>query len=302
MKRTRADFVFDTVNITVICLVLLVIAYPLYFTVIASVSEPRNVAMGNIRFLPMGFTSDAYANVFNNNSIWKGYLNTLIYTVGGTVLSLILTIPTAFALSRKSLHGRVLISWYFLFTMFFGGGLIPTYLVVKDIGLLNKPYSLIVLGCLNIMNIVVTRVFYQSTIPEELYEAAKVEGCSDYGMFYLIALPLSGAIIAVIALFYAVARWNDFWHALIFISKSDYFPLQLILRNILIQGQVALAAIQASNREMKADELLAITRNAYIAEAMKYSLIFIASLPLLVAYPFVQKFFVKGVMIGSLKG
>ena len=302
MRRSRVDKVFDTCNIAFMVLILIIMVYPLYFTIIASISEPKHVAMGELTFYPRGFTWDAYMNVFRNSKIWRGYANSLYYTAVGTFISLVLTLPTAYVLSKKKLHGRTGISWYFLFTMFFSGGLIPTYLVVRDVGLLNRSYSMAVLGCLSVMNIVVTRVFYQSSIPDELYEAAKIDGCSDFGMFFRIALPLSGAIIAVMALFYAVGRWNDFFSALIFLSNSDYFPLQLVLRNILIEGQQALASIQVTNREVKAEEMLALTRNAYIAEAMKYSLIFIASAPLLVAYPFVQKYFVKGVMIGSLKG
>jgi len=260
------------------------------------------VALGELTFLPRGFTWDAYANVFRDNRIWRGYINSIYYTVAGTLISLALTLPAAYALSKKKMRGRTVISWYFLFTMFFSGGLIPTYLIVRDVGLLNKSYSLAVLGCLSVWNVVVTRVFYQSSIPDELYEAAKIDGCTEFGMFFKIAMPLSGAIIAVMSLFYAVGRWNDFFTGLIFLSNSDYFPLQLVLRNILMAGQIALASIQASGRNLSAEQMLVLTRNMYLAEAMKYSLIFIASAPLLLAYPFVQKYFVKGVMIGSLKG
>jgi len=283
-------------------IILIIMVYPLYFTIIASISEPRFVALGELTFFPRGFTMDAYTNVFKDDRIWRGYANSIYYTAAGTVISLALTLPAAYALSKKHMKGRAFISWYFLFTMFFSGGLIPTYLIVRDVGLLNKPYTLAVLGCLSIWNVVVTRVFYQSSIPDELYDAAKIDGCTDFGMFFKIALPLSGAIVAVMALFYAVGRWNDFFSGLIYISNKDYFPLQLILRNILIAGQLALAGIQATGRDVSAEEMLLVTRQLQLAETMKYGLIFIASAPLLIAYPFVQKYFVKGVMIGSLKG
>lgn len=299
MRRTRADKIFDRCNVVFMIIIIIIMLYPLYFTIIASISEPRSVAGGEVTFLPKGFTLDAYANVFKNASIWRGYVNSIYYTVLGTAISLILTLPAAYVLSKKNLRGRTVISWYFLFTMFFSGGLIPTYMVMNNLNLLNKPYTLAVIGCLSVYNLVVARVYYQSTIPNEMYEAAKVDGCSEFGQFFRIALPLSAPIIAVMSLFYAVWRWNDYFSALIYVSKSDFFPLQLVLRNILIQGQMAIASIALSGI---ADGLSTLTRQAYMAEAMKYSLIFISSAPLLIAYPFVQKFFVKGVMIGSLKG
>lgn len=302
MGKLRFNKVFDFVNIMIMVIILVIMVYPLYFTIIASISEPRYVALGYLTFLPRGFTLEAYQNVFRNSDIWLGYLNSIYYTIGATLIGLALTIPAAYTLSKKNLPGRTFFSWYFLFTMFFSGGLIPLFLTVRNLGLLNQPYTLVVLGCFSVMNLIVSRIYYQSSIPEELYEAARVDGCSEFGQFFKIALPLSTPIIAVMALFYAVARWNDFFHALIFVSNRDFFPLQLILRNILIAGQMALQAITMGGRQVEAEEVLAITRLAYMAEAMKYALIFIASAPLLIAYPFVQKYFVKGVMIGSLKG
>ena len=302
MGKTRFDKIFDFVNIIIMVIVIVIMIYPMYFTIIASISEPRYVALGYLTFFPKGFTLEAYENVFRNSEIWLGYRNSIFYTVGATLIGLFLTIPAAYTLSKKNLPGRTFLSWYFLFTMFFSGGLVPLFLTVRNLGLLNRPHTLVVLGCFSVMNLIVSRIYYQSSIPEELYEAARVDGCSDFGQFFKIALPLSTPIIAVMALFYAVARWNDFFHALIFVSNRDLFPLQLVLRNILIAGQMALQSITMGGRQVEAEEVLAITRLAYMAEAMKYALIFIASAPLLAAYPFVQKYFVKGVMIGSLKG
>jgi len=302
MKRTHTDLLFDIFNHMLMVIILFIMLYPLYFTVIASFSEPVHVALGRVTLLPRGFTLDAYRNVFKNDQVWTGYLNSLIYVSVGTLFNLTLTLPAAYVLSKKKLHGRLFFSWYFLFTMFFGGGLIPFYLLVRDLDLLNKPYTLIVLGGFSVYNMIVTRIYYQTTIPEELFESARMDGCSDFGQFTRIALPLSTPIIAVMALFFGVGRWNDFFSALIFISNSKLYPLQMVLRNILIQGRTALASLDMSPGSVSDEELLYITRKAYLAEAMKYALIFIASAPLLAAYPFVQKHFVRGVMIGSLKG
>jgi putative aldouronate transport system permease protein len=300
MFNSWNDKVFDTINIILLSLLLLIIIYPLYFTLIASISEPVDVATGKVILLPKGFTMEAYNGVFKDDRVWLGYKNSIIYTVLGTLVSLMLTIPAAYVLSKKQLIGRGIIATYFIFTMFFSGGLIPTYMVVRDVNLLNKPYSMIVLGCLSVYNMIVARVYYDTSIPSSLYEAAKIDGCSQFGMFFRIAIPLSKPIIAVIALYYAVGKWNDFFSALVFVSNESYFPLQLVLRNILLENQVRMALMDVST--LKGDELLYLTRQAYMAEAMKYALIFISSLPMLIAYPFVQKHFVKGVMIGSIKG
>lgn len=285
-------------------LIIVIMLYPIYFTIIASLSDPYAVANGQVTFWIKDFSLDAYKNVLANNSIWKGYRNTIFYTIFGTAFNLLLTIPTAYVLSKKSLPGRSAISWYFLFTMYFGGGLIPSYLLVRNLGLLNKPYTIPILGGISIYNMIVTRIFYQSTIPDELYQAARIDGASEFCQFFKIALPLSTPIIAVMTLYYGVGRWNDYYTALIYISKSDYFPLQMVLRSILIQNQNALNTLldNASSKTIDEEYVALLTRQAHMAEAMKYSLIFIASAPMLIAYPFVQKYFVKGVMIGSLKG
>lgn len=301
MKKNRIEL-FDVFNTIIMILILITILYPLYFTVIASISEPRDVSLGKVILIPKGINLEAYRNVFKNDEVWTGYRNAIVNTALGTVLNLILTLPCAFALSKKKLHFRNFITWYFLITMFFGGGLIPLYLVVKGLNLINKPYTLIVLSGFAVFYMVVARIFFETSIPEELYESARMDGYSDFGQFFKITLPLSHAIIAVMMLFYAVGRWNDFFAALVFVSDSDLYPLQLVLRNILIEGRMALASIMFSEREVSAAEILAATKRAYLAEAMKYSLIFIAAAPMLMIYPFVQKHFVKGVMIGSLKG
>ena len=300
MKKLSFDKIFNLLNYIFMIFIILIMVYPMYFTIIASISEPVDVATGKVVLLPSGITWDAYKNVFQNKEVWRGYKNTVFYTLAGTGFSLFLTIPAAYALSKKKLHGRKFLMWYFIIVMFFTGGLIPTYITLRNLDLLNKFYTLVAIFAFSEFYLIITRIFYQTTIPDEIYEAAHIDGCNDFGQFFRIALPLSPAIIAVMALFYGVAKWNDYMTALFFVSNSKYYPLQLILRTILIENQSALAGV--SVRSMKGEELLNITRRAYMAEAMKYALIFIASAPLLIAYPFVQKHFVKGMLIGSLKG
>lgn len=300
MGKLNRDKVFGIVNTLLLLVITFLILYPLYFTIIASVSEPSEVVGGKVVFWPKGFSLDSYKAVFKEKSIWSGYRNSILYTLLGTLLNLILTIPAAYALSKKNMRFRRVINTYFVFTMFFSGGMLPGYLLVKDLGLINKPYTLIVLGGLSVYNVIVARTYFMSSIPESIYEAAEIDGCSEFGKFFKIAIPLAKPIIAVITLYYAVGRWNDYFTSLIFISDSDYFPLQLVLRNILQGSQVKLSAMDTSS--MASEELLYLIKQANLAEAMKYAVIFIASLPMLIIYPFIQKYFVKGVMVGSVKG
>ena len=300
MKGIHSDKAFTVINYTLLVIITLIILYPLYFTVIASISEPYDVVSGNVVLWPKGFTLDSYRQIFQNEEIWVGFRNSVAYTVFGTLMSLVLTIPAAYALSKKNLWGRGLITTYFVIIMYFSGGLLPTYLVVRDLRLLNQPYTLIIIGSFSVYNMVVARTYYQSSIPESLYEAAEIDGCSGFGQFFRIAVPLSKPIIAVIALYYAVGRWNDFYNSLVYITNSDYYSLQQVLRNILLESQNALAAIDGNT--MSSEEMVYFMRRAYMAEAMKYAIIFVSSLPMLLIYPLVQKHFVKGVMIGSVKG
>lgn len=299
IRKSNSDRVFDWINISFMLVFALITIYPLYFTVIASISEPYEVINGNVYLWPQKFTLESYQNVFKENRIWSGYSNTLRYTVLGTLFNLFLTIPAAYALSKKKVIGNRILRIYFLIPMYFSGGLVPTFLQVKSLGLMNSPLTLILLGGISLYNLIVTRVFFESSIPESLYESAYVDGANELRTFFSIALPLSGSIIAVMTLYYAVAHWNSYFNALIYISKEKYQPLQIVLRNILLNNQMSLAAI---GDDMDADAVQAAARRQYIAQGMKYALIFISSAPLLVAYPFVQKHFVKGVMIGAIKG
>lgn len=306
IRETRTDRIFNGVNLLLMAIVLLIFLFPLYFVIIASFSEPYAVANGKVFLWPVGFSLDAYKYVFQESRVWIGYRNSLYYTSFGTLLNLLLTIPTGYVLSKRNLIGRNFVSTYYIIPMYISGGLIPTYLQIKNMGLLNQPYTLIVIGGMSIYNMIVTRVFFQTTIPEELYESARMEGASELRIFAQIAVPLAKAIIAVMALFYAVGRWNSYFDALIYITKTEYMPLQIVLRSILLLNQNAMSALTDSQKAgmtiADAETMAEMARRAYIAEAMKYSLIIVAALPMLIAYPFVQKFFVQGVMIGSLKG
>lgn len=291
---------FDLFIYLALTILTLILAYPLYFVVIASFSEPYEVVKGNVFFWLRGFSLESYKNIFENSKIWVGYANTIKYTFFGTCLNLLLTIPTAYALSKPWLWKRGLLTTFFIIPMYFSGGLLPTYLQVRDMGLLNKSYTLIFLSGLSIYNMVVARTYFQTSIPDSLYEAAEIDGCSQFGQFFRIALPLSKPIVAVITLYYAVARWNDYYNSLVYVSSSKYHSLQMVLRNILLESQNAINNLDMS--ALTTEQMISAAQKTYLAESMKYAVIFVASLPMLILYPFIQKYFVKGVMIGAVKG
>ena len=299
--RTRGEKAFAVFNYIFMTLLCIICVYPLWYVLVSSVSDPVQLYMQRgIMIWPLGeWSMRGYQLVMENPNIPVGFGNTLIYLGVGTFLNMFITIMAAYGLSRKGCYWNGKIMKLIAFTMYFGGGLIPTYLIVKKVGLLNRAYTLIVLGSVSVYNIIVTRSFFQSTLPDSLFESARIDGASELRMFFSIALPLSGSIIAVMALYYGVGRWNEFFNALIYVSNVDYQPLQLVLRSLLLQSQQAVMdAALTDDPEMLADA----ARLAYMAEAMKYAIIFIAAAPLLIAYPFVQKHFVRGVMIGALKG
>ncbi len=293
LSRTKSDIVFDWVNNIILTIILLLVLYPLYFVAIASISDPVLVSGGEVWFVPRKVTFEGYGRVFNDPNIISGYKNSLVYAISGTSINLAMTLTAAYALSRKNLIGRNVISFFLAFTMFFSGGMIPTFLIVNNLGMVNKIWAMIIPNAVGVWNIIIARTFLQTSIPRELYESATIDGCSHTKFFTSIVLPLSKALIAILILFYGVGHWNSFFNALIYLRDTKLFPLQLVLRGILIQNQMELSMV-------KDQDLLAERQN--IAEIIKYSLIIIASLPLLVLYPFLQKYFVKGVMIGSLKG
>lgn len=292
--------IFDFFVIAVLVLLTFAIAYPIYYTIIASFSDHQAVATGQVNLVPVGFQLTAYQAVFENDQIWQGYLNTIIYTVGGTAFNLFLTIPAAYAMSKKQMLGHGALTWYFLITMYFSGGMIPTYLLYKDLNLINNPLIMIISGGLSIYNMIVTRTYYQNSIPDSLYEAGRIDGSSEIGIFFKIALPLSMPIIAVMCLYYAVAHWNGYFTALMYLTKTKYQPLALVLRRILIMNETALD--EAVGAALDPNLIANAAARANLVVTMKYALVIIASLPMLILYPFIQKYFVKGVMIGSVKG
>ena len=298
-RYSLSDKIFLIITYGILLLIAFVCLYPMYFTVIASFSDAYDVYMGRVNWLPSQFTTEAYKLVFQNRMIWRGYANSIFYTVVGTLFNLALTIPTAYALSKKRMYGRTFFMTLFIITMYFGGGMIPTYILFKNLNLINTRWILIVNGGLSVYNVVVTRTYFQNNIPESLYEAARIDGSSEIGIFAKLVIPLSAPIIAVIALYYAVGHWSSYFSAMIYITDIDLQPLQVILRKILILNETAYEdALNSGDIEL----INNAAKQAYLAMTMKYALVFIASAPMLIIYPFVQKFFVKGIMVGSLKG
>lgn len=293
IKDSQSDKVFNVVNYTLLWCVLIVILYPLIYVVSASFSSTHAVISGKVWLWPVEPSLDGYRAVFKNQMVLTGFKNTLIYTVLGTALNLMLTVMAAYPLSRKDFRGRNFFMLLFVFTMMFSGGLIPTYLVVRQLGMIDTIWSMIIPVALTVWNVIIMRTYFQVTIPRELLEASQMDGCSDIRFLLQIVLPLSGPILAVISLFYAVGHWNQYFNALIYLKSADLYPLQLVLRDILVQNEV--------NIEMLGDAKTAAARQG-LRELLKYSLIVVSTVPLLVVYPFVQKYFVKGVMIGSIKG
>lgn len=267
--------------------------YPLLFVLSASFSDPQAVLRGEMLLWPKGVNLNSYAKIFQNQDIISGFTNTLVYTSLGTFINLTMTILAAYPLSRKDFVGRNAIMALLVFTMFFSGGLIPTYLLIKNLGMLNTLWVMIIPNAVSIWNIIIMRTFFQQSIPGELQEAATIDGCSNIKILTRIILPLSMPIIAVTILFYAVGHWNAFFNALLYLSDKDKFPLQLILREILIQGQ--------TNDMVKMSTESAIKQQREV-EGIKYAVLVVANIPVLALYPFLQRYFVKGVMIGAIKG
>ncbi len=293
IRYSKSDRVFTYLNRVFLTFILIIVGYPLIYIISASFSSTEAVMSGKVWFLPVEPTLLGYEAVFNNSSIIKGYANSFYYTVLGTAINVMMTILGAYPLARKNFYGKNLFMGIFTFTMLFSGGLIPSYLLVRNLGLIDTRWAMVIPNAMGVWNVIIARTFLATTIPEDFYEAGELDGCSDIGFIWKITIPLSGPIIAVLTLFYAVGHWNSYFQALIYLKDAKLFPLQIILRNILIQNEVS--------GEMMRD-ISEMQRRQGIAELLKYSLIVVASIPVLVIYPFVQKYFVKGVMIGGLKG
>jgi multiple sugar transport system permease protein/putative aldouronate transport system permease protein len=297
-KRSLADRSFFLVNSLVGSLFFIIAFYPLYFVLIASFSNPVSVVLGEVWWRPIGVNLSGYKAVFEDNRVILGYANSLFIMVAGTMVNVVFTVLAAYPLSRKDFRYRNIIMGLYVFTMLFSGGLIPTYLVVKNLGMIDTRAALIIPNALLVWNMIITRTFFIHSIPDSLLEAAQLDGCSDIYFLWKVVLPLSGPILAVITLYYAVGHWNSFFSAMIYLKTASKYPLQMILRDILIQNQVM--ANQATMQGAVDAESMVLRQE--IAQLLKYSLIIVASAPLLIIYPFVQKYFVKGVLIGSIKG
>jgi putative aldouronate transport system permease protein len=291
------DKIFISLCYIILITVVLIIAIPLWYVIIASISSPVAVSSGEVYFLPKGISFVSYRRVFQDKELIIGYKNTAYYTFVGTIINIVLTLTCAYGLSKKEMWGRNILMFFFTFTMFFSGGLIPSYIVVKKLNMLNTMWSLIVPGAVSIYNVIIARTFFQNPVFSEIEESAKLDGCSILKTFVFITLPLSKAIISVLTLFYAVNHWNAYFSALIYLTDRAKFPLQLFLREILIENQM-----KDSMMEFKGSISDLLDEQYNISEQIKFSIIIISSGPVFIIYPFIQKYFVKGIMIGSLKG
>lgn len=287
-----ADNLFMGLIYLVLFIILVVMVYPLIVTLSCSLSNPMYVMQGKVVFLPIQFTLKSYKKVLEYKDLWMGFGNSVYYTVLGTFINIVLTVCAAYPLSRKDMEGRKFFMGILLVTMFFGGGMIPVYLLVKQLNLLNTVWSLVLPGAISTYNVIIMRTFFENTIPDGLLEAAEIDGCGNTRFLVQIVMPLSRPILTIIGLFYAVVHWNSFQDSLLYISSRAKFPLQLILREILLTSQTG---------EMTAD-VSGLMDQLFEAEGIKYAMIVVSSMPFIIAYPFVQKFFQKGVMLGAIKG
>ncbi|MBQ8814269.1 MAG: carbohydrate ABC transporter permease [Lachnospiraceae bacterium] len=293
VKLCKEDKIFYAVGYTIVIILTLLVLYPVIYIVSASFSSGDAVAQGKVWLWPVDFTLDGYKAVFRYRSIWVGYRNTIFYTVAGTLINVSITMICAYPLARQNLKGRSAISFLFTFTMLFSGGMIPKYILMKNLGLTNTIWSMLLPGAMSVYNMIVARTFIQSNIPNEMLEAAKIDGCDDFQFFFRMVLPLSKTVMAVLTLWYAVGHWNSYFSAFLYLSDKNLYPLQIFLKEILVQSQF--------DSDMITDVATA-TQQQNLKMLLKYSVIVVSTAPLMCFYPFVQKYFQKGVMVGSVKG
>ena len=294
IKASRGDRIFNAVVHVIIALIVLTVVYPLVYVLSCSFSSPSMVGSGKVWLLPKGLTLIGYERVFKDSMIVRGYANTIGYTIVGTLINLIVTMPCGYALSKKTLPGRGVFMAFFMFIMYFSGGMIPTFLLVNSLGLYNTRAILVILGAFSTYNCIICRTFFLN-IPKELEEAAEIDGSSVYRTFFQIVMPVSKALLGVMVLYFAVGHWNSYFNAMIYVNNEKYKPLQLILRRILILEQASANMMEGGGDEYAAEQFK-------LKELIKYAVIVVSSLPVLVLYPFLQKYFAQGVMIGSIKG
>lgn len=289
-RRKKNDKIFYAINLFLLSIVALIVLYPLYFIIIASISDPDAVLAGKVVLYPVDITLSGFQKIIERSDVWRGYLNTIIYTIITVVLSLVVTIPAGWALSRKTLPGKKVLMIYFIIPMFFGGGLIPFYNVMSGLHLVNTIWAIILPAILSVWNLFMTKTFFESSVPNGLIEAATIDGAGQFRIFFSIVLPLAKAIMAVMALYYAVGQWNSYFNAMIFLQDEKLYPLQLVLKEILLASE---------NTTGGSGET--ILEQYRLANQLKYASVIVSSLPVLCLYPFVQKYFAQGAMIGSLK-
>ena len=291
LRDTTGDKIFYTINAIFLAILALIVLYPLYFIVIAAIADPDAVLAGDVVLYPVRITMEGFAKIMERKDVWLGYRNTIFYTILTVILSIIVIVPAGWALSRKTLPGQKAFMIYFIIPMFFGGGLIPFYNVMSSLKLINSAWSVILPAILSVWNLFMSKTFFESSIPEGMLEAARIDGAGKFRTFFSIVLPLSKAIIAVMALYYAVGQWNSYFNAMIFLQDENKYPLQLVLKEILIASE---STVGGSGET--------ILQQYRLANQLKYVSVIVSSLPVLCLYPFVQKYFAQGVMIGSLKG
>jgi len=293
LDRSPVDRLTEWINYVILSGIVVIVLYPLYFVLLASFSSPEAVLRGEVWLWPVNPTVIGYERIIQNEEVWTGYANTFLYTALGTAINLVMTVLAAYPLSRKDFAGKHVITVFIVFTMFFSGGLVPTYLLIKSLGMLNTVWSMVVPGAVSVWYILIMRTFFQTSIPYEVQEAAAIDGCSATQTLIRVVLPMSMPILAVMVLFYCVGHWNAFFQALIYLSERGKYPLQLFLREILLQDQM---------QDMVKTGGDTLVQNVLETESVKYAMVIVANLPVLVLYPFLQKYFVKGVVVGAIKG
>ena len=292
IRGSRTDVIYYAIIGTFLALLTIIVVYPIYFIIIGSISNPDAVLNGEVFLWPVDITVSGYQALAKESLIWSGYRNTIIYTLVGTAFNIVLTIPAGWALSRDYLPARKLINIFFIITMFFGGGLIPYYLICSGLGLVDNPLILIIGGGLSVYNMFMCKSYFTLNVPKEILEASEIDGCGEFRTFFDMVLPLAKPLISVMLLFYAVGHWNSYIDALIFIKQEEFYPLQLVLRNILIV---------AESQSQSGADAATITEQLRIANQIKYSSIIVSSLPIIILYPFIQKYFDQGFLVGSFK-
>ena len=288
---TKGDKAFDVLNMIIMIILCIIIVYPLYYVILASITDPKVVNTGKMLFYPEAPYFKGYQEALTYPSLLSGYKNTIWYTFLNAIVALACTIPGAYALSRKDLPGRRGLMFLFTFTMFFSGGIIPMFLTIKSLKIYNTAWALVLPAAVSVYNLIVCRSFFESTLPRDLLEAAQIDGCNDFRFFFQIAVPLSKTIIAVMLLYYATAMWNTFFNALMFMQDDDKMPLQVVLRNLVLSNQLSASASGAEAAEKQK-----------LVDQLKYVIITVSAVPLMIVYPFVQKYFASGVMLGAVKG